>query len=384
MRLDVEINPKTKNRSEALIEEISAEKTDGSIYNKIFRTDCKTFKRTEIEEYKTNENKKESLFDYGLDKYYGEYKDGTLYIYNNKDKLINEFTYPNWDKSIITGGKFIYQNVEEVEDTSEDFTYIDSGKKYKLISKQKDFLTSEEKELNLDYKIIDLKPFKSKTGRVTYAYGKVKKIVDGSLALEDSYVIINNKGKILDEREDDLLGRVYKFGDKYIDYETWTLYDKNLKQFHKFEESVSSRPEGYFVLRKDGKLGMLDTNLETIIPYEYDSIEKSFVDGNILAITPNNKYFVYNKAGEAKELINIYQNKFVISNGLIFTYEINEELNKTTAKIIDYEDNVKYTNTFNSFKEYETSNFYGEYYVYLMEDDTEVKCVLVNVSTDKY
>lgn len=118
MRLDVEINPKTKNRSEALIEEISAEKTDGSIYNKIFRTDCKTFKRTEIEEYKTNENKKESLFDYGLDKYYGEYKDGTLYIYNNKDKLINEFTYPNWDKSIITGGKFIYQNVEKVEDTS--------------------------------------------------------------------------------------------------------------------------------------------------------------------------------------------------------------------------------------------------------------------------
>ena len=58
MRLDVEINPNTKNRSEALKEEISAEKTDGSIYNKIFRTDCKTFKRTEIEEYKTKIHQK--------------------------------------------------------------------------------------------------------------------------------------------------------------------------------------------------------------------------------------------------------------------------------------------------------------------------------------
>lgn len=358
-----------KEVSKYYLETIIHHKSDGSTAKKEFKIDYYTREREEVESNDDYYGKieKSELTTIGLKDYYGYFYLDRLYIYDKDDNFISSFKPEESSiAGFIVNGKVVYQSSFEVGSESNDYTYIENGIKYKLISKQVDLLTGKEKSLKLNYVIEDFDPIKDENGDYVYALASIRKIEEKNIQATEVNVILNSDGKILKELDISSFKSIRVVDDVYVDAFRGIIYDKNFGPLLKFSTIHSvSKTEKLIFASMLSKSGAIDKTGKVIIPFNYTFQNTDFVDGKIYAKDSSGNHFLIDATGQVEELPSSTQK---VSDGLLVTFS-NEGLN-STATFINHKKETIYEATYygQNYYNYLVKNLYGNYQVYFFLD----------------
>lgn len=345
------------------LETIEYKHINGDHMSKESRIYYHTGKRVDVSSVDSFEIEKKELVEFGLKNYFGYLKSDIFYIFDSKDQLVNKVNLPKVD-FLIMDGKIISQTLYEMDDKDADYDLIENGRKYKLVTKSIDMLTGKEKDLDLNYQISYMAPLKDEEGVLRYAHGRLKKIENYRATTTNYYVIIDSNGKIVKKLDIYLFDKIQKFGDKYIDKHV--LLDKNLNPIKQINNMEYLIPNSDLLVAKQNTLyGAINSEESIVIPFQYKSLGRKFIDGKLLGIDENNNYHIIDKSGNINKELNLYDSVYPLADGFIYSYEYDTVLQKFKVKIIDYNLNTRFSNLSTSSNYYfdpiKIQSMYGEF-----------------------
>lgn len=338
---------------------------------KEYKIDPKTKQRTLINNdlgdyYKGDDVKKVDLKKFGLDGYYGKEFNSYIYIYKNDDTLVQTIQIPESDVTVIFDGKILIQTSYLVDSFTDNYTYIENGKRYVLITTSIDLLKNDKKNLKLPYKITSLIPFNDKNDIAMYSYVKMRKINSKILIPETTNAIVDSKGTILTEINGVDFSSLKRLDDKhYYDSKSKYVINDKLEPLYLLPLEYSIiQSENIIVLIQNNKYGAIDYDGKVVIPFEYTNLLTSFNNGSTIGTHSDGHSYIVQKDGKTKKIEDSY---LFISSGLVLTYK-NTSLapEQYQGIIMDYQGNAKYTfdSTSPNMPNFQFfSNLYGTYQV---------------------
>ena len=247
---------------------------------------------------------------------------------NATNNFVNNVSYslvPDYDQYYfshfdlyLTGGKWFYYNPYKVDSYTNDFTFCQSGSKFKVDTN----LTS-----NIDF--YPLETLRSKDG--TYAYILCKKIDDdGNLSNKYYSFKINNKGQRGNYSEDislfDLEESYYKFKNQYFPLP--------------LSEKLLVLKNDFLALRSKGYIHFTNKN------YNY-RVEDTFDIHYLYSL--NNKYYFANTKNNKVSYFDVSTNEFntiniesFINTSKILIYKTESSIYAFDTYLFDSNDSVTY------------------------------------------
>lgn len=280
---------------------------------------------------------KQDLKEYGLDGYYAIGIQPTLYIYNDKDELVNKITIvEGGDYGVGLDGKIIVQKTYLTDKESKDYDLIMRGEKYILVSKSIDLLTGKVKELELDYLIGEADPYMDKDGNAKYAVATIRKIIEKYPVDSQMNVLIDSNGKIVSE-----LGGIYpkeliKLEDNFYYYPRGKyFFNEKLEPLFALKgEPYIYKEESKIIFNDNGKYGAIDYQGNVVIPFDYSLISPYFSNNKTYAVYNDMKKYIIDFNGYKSSLPD---NSTMVLPGLIYTYTYDQVLSKGEGKFLSYD-----------------------------------------------
>ncbi len=292
-----------------------------------------------------NETFKLDLTEFGLSGYYITSTIDNIYnVYNEEtDQLINIINVPDGvgGRGTFYNGHIFYQNSYEVNQFSENYSYMSGGKKYQLQTKSINMLTGEEKQLKVDYKINTINGFKDDAGIIKYAIANVFKIESKLLINDTRYnVILNNKGQIISDVSNIDFDSLIKLDENRI-YDKEVIYDYDLNPIFRLPSSDDYEiipSEKIIIIHDKGKFGATDYDGNVVIPFIYDSISPYFYQGKTYARREDGKLILIDLENNYKVVEESWEWELLGLN-VICIYSDGED-DFYDAKVIDYNNNT--------------------------------------------
>jgi len=257
-----------------------------------------------------------TLDEYGLEGY-KIYKIGINdYLVKDGDgKVISTYLIPDFDfpfNTLYVGHHFIYQFKLASPVDSLVYDYFDGNQKWILETHAIDLLTGEDKLLEFPYLIENISAIKDRDNLRKLLMVYVQPIRENkTLGYSEGYIADENLNFI--ERVDDFpLKGLVKLHEYYFNYLTDTFYDKDLNIIGIIDTEVFGfevLPQvPYISLRSHStnKYGLLDMNLEVVMPVIYDRISYFVSDEKILCRRDGIAYLYDLKTKEELEIPNFF------------------------------------------------------------------------------
>ena len=277
-----------------------------------------------------------------------------------KNKKYSKYYVPSYLEDQAVGffdHYLVLQDVTLLEDDSKKYDFIEDGKKYNFTTKTLDIFTGKIKKLKLDIVIDDILPIKDANGK--YSFGNVigMKVKNKNL-IEKTSIVINNKFNIV---ENDFSYNSLSFtliGDDKLLKDN-KLYDKDLNMIFDFNNNdynvslVRYNEElDYFVCRDlNGKIGVLNTNLDVIAKFEYDEVY-SYDYNETIILRKNNLYYALDK-NEKTTLLDVTKEENCYEGIILYKSVYDEEHELYLFTIYNYDGSVFTT----FYQENENINF---------------------------
>ncbi|TDQ25483.1 WG repeat-containing protein [Tenacibaculum caenipelagi] len=253
----------------------------------------------------------------------------------------------------LKGQKIINPKYNEIIVTHKGkILIIQKNGNYGMISSKGDKITDFKYKSIINYFNSDLFAFKNSDNKYGYLDKKGKEVIKANFDFANQF--INDFAVIIKDRKK---GIINKKGEIIIDpiyndihlYSPFTFTDVTESSF-----TFLDSEESFFYTEKDGKYGLLDNQLKTILQPTYDKIG-AFTEG-VALVSNNNKYGFIDKKGKIVIPI-IYDKASYFSEGLA---PVNKDrkwgfINKNNETIIDF----KFSGHVNPF--YEGLARYCEY-----------------------
>lgn len=355
---------------------------------KTYKIDSLAKTRTEVinenNDYYPGADAKVDLKQLGLEGYYARTYNDYIYIYDDANVLKAKIRQDEGNFIGGMDGVIIAQNIYEVDEKSENYSYIYNSRKYLLKTYAYDLMTGNKKELKVNYRIEDFDQFKDENGKYKYGYVEIKDIISKNLADGTLNVIIDKNGKIISEVGPFNILTLKRIANgHYYDASSRSILNANLEPIFTFNSGAIP----YFVpnvelviIQNNIYYGAIDYSGKIIIPFDYISIATPFYNGKTLAINKSNKNYLLNSNGTSTEITeNVYQ----ISNGLFFKYNNTGSLNQ--AFIMDYNgiEKERFDYVSPAIPNFLTfTNIYGSYYVARFALESGYKYVLVDATLE--
>lgn len=290
------------------------------------------------------------LSKYGKEGYYLSSKENLFTVFDNMNKPINTFYIPDgFHSGSFINGYCLYQSMYELPDDADNYDISIGDLKYSIKTYRVNLFEKDKvDELELDFKINNLIPFKDLNGNYTLCMAEITEIDDYHIGTVSKYVIIDCDGNILEDISGLNPGAFRKLGDNYYNTKTQILYDSNLKEIAYLEDidPVVDYETNTIRGRINGLYGVLDKNGDVLIPFEYNYITSDWNnvnlyeshDGIILGLNIDQYCFINLLTGNVYEVDGVLTR---VANGLYTDISIDQ------VRYLDYSNkdelNVYYT-----------------------------------------
>ena len=391
---EAQFNDKDEFESYRYIETILTVKQsdfdEGERFPEIKRNVLNVESRTRQDLRYPNNDKYESDFEdiieldkFGLEGYIGKIINSYLYVYDSQNALINSINLNDVYSIGGMDGKLIYQKIYELDDKSEDYSFLSEGKKMLLNSYSQDIITGKIKELKLNYFIQSFNEFKDENDDYKYGYIQTKEIVNKNLIDADNYILIDSEGKKLAESGPiNLLALHLLDNNHFYDHESNYILDGDFKPLFSIGTMYEFSPNYDLVfLKKDDLYGAVNYEGKVVIPFEYIAIETIFYNNTVIGAHVDGKKYLVSVSNNVSSKSILDTDRYLITPGLLFETNYNEETKLHESVILDYVPVKKERLTsssapsilFRSFK-----NIYGEFLVQEFSTNTIRNYVLID------
>ena len=247
-----------------------------------------------------------SLKQIGLDGYSMTSIGGVYHVYNKDQKLIAKFDHLNPHNVHLFGmfdGVILYQTLTQVPESEENYTYISDNQKYTLNTYALDILTGSINEIDFNYVLASIYPFKDNEGISTYASVAVYPI-DSKLLKEEmpEYYIINGQGKIVETYDLMINTQITRLDESTLYRPSnHTIYDNDLNpMFQISSDALIDTQEKLIITKHNNHYGVVSYQGNVLIPFEYISIDPNFFNGYTLAFNSMNQRVIIGIGGSVE------------------------------------------------------------------------------------
>jgi hypothetical protein len=333
-------------------------------------------------DYFKNDDKVD-LTQFGLKGYYAKERNDYLYIYEETtDELIQSIPVNALSIGQVFSGQLFYQQAVQASDFTDDYTYMDEGKKYQLITASIDLLTGQEQQYDVDYVITGGMMFKDENDIINNIVVRANKIVSKVLIKNREYTsLINTKGQIVADLTGMNMEALRKIDDHHIfDEEDKIMYDL---EFNELFRITSSATFDYFekviIFKEYNSYGAIDFDGKVVIPFKYKELSSNFHHGKTYGVDEFDRTYLIDKNNSTEVIAEPYR---FINDGLLFTYNVKPQpiTHWYTGKIINYEgETVKSIGNLvtTSYQNYYINTIYGKYQ--LLKFNTDVGYTYVSI-----
>lgn len=268
-----------------------------------------------------------SLEEFGL-KGYVSMADQIMTLYNEDKEMIKTFIMPeNTTGAAVITDKIYYQVISEVPEDSKEYDLyvqasgsISKGLKYNIDTYSINLENGKEKEEDLEFIILDSRPYKGETEEETYSIMTMQLINKDKTLGEIVSYLIDSKGVLHDQVNGLYIDDFIKVGENFLNEETGILYDAEFKQIAFLADIDPEYDEksGYILGKLDGKYGILDSNAKVVLEFEADEIVSEIVDNKVISLR-DSVYYRHDLISGNEEILGI--NFVSIDNGAYITYD---------------------------------------------------------------